>query len=144
MGMYVTVKAVPANNPDGKGDSVSLEKAWHGLHYLLTGSATEGSLPLGFILDGGQPIGEDDGYGPPRLFTPSEVQQMHKALSAISDDKLWSRFDADEMTDQDVYPGVWDEPEEELREEYVMYFNALKKLVATAAGKKLAILVRLD
>jgi hypothetical protein len=144
MGMYVTVKAVPANNPDAHGESVSLEKAWHGLHYLLTGSATEGPPPLGFILEGGKPIGDGGGYGPPRLFSPSEVQQMHKALSAISDNKLWSRFNAEEMTDQDVYPGIWDEPEEELREEYVMYFNELKKLFAAAASKKLAVVVRLD
>jgi hypothetical protein len=141
--MYASIKAVPPNNPDASGAGVSLEKAWHGLHYLLTGSAMEGEPPLNFILEGGQPMGEDDGYGPPRLFSPSEVQQIHAALSAIGDDELWSRFHAEDMTAQGVYPGIWDESEEDLREEYLTYFNELKKVIAVAAGKKMAVVVRL-
>ena len=74
MGMRVHVRAVrPADiqrleQADvysglerGQTPSVHLEKAWHGLHFLLTGSAGESCVPLGFLLEGGQEVGEDDG-----------------------------------------------------------------------------------
>jgi uncharacterized protein DUF1877 len=31
------------------GNELDVDKAWHGLHFLLTGSAWEGSFPLNFI-----------------------------------------------------------------------------------------------
>jgi hypothetical protein len=49
---------------NGKGDELEVDKAWHGLHFLLTGSAWEGSFPLNFIVAGGQEVGDDLGYGP--------------------------------------------------------------------------------
>ena len=90
------------------------EKAWHGLHYLLTGSSGESGLPLGFLLEGGREVGEDMGYGSPRLFEPAEVQQLNTALAPITDDELWSRFDAEAMEAESIYPCIWDEEEEEL------------------------------
>jgi hypothetical protein len=122
---------------------ISLEKAWHGLHYLLTGSAHDGEFPLGFILQGGQEFGEDDGYGQPRLFNPSEVAQIDQALAAISDDQLWRRFDAEQMSEQGVYPDIWDEDDPDLREEYLHYFNELKSIVNRAAQKKCGLVVML-
>ncbi len=113
-------------------NSVSLEKAWHGLHYLLTGEVWEGHDALGFLLAGGEQLGDDE-ESPVRWFTPEETKQIHQALSGISDDELWSRFDADEMQQRDIYPGIWDEPEEDLREEYLTYFHELKQVVAAAA-----------
>lgn len=157
MGMYVNVQAVRSADiqrleeaegyPDlepGRTPSVHLEKAWHGLHFLLTGSAGESGVPLGFLLEGGQEVGEDDGYGAPRVFQPGEVQQIHAALAPISDDELWSRFDAELMEAESIYPGIWDEEEEELREEYLSYFHELKKVVAQAGEKGMGLLVMLS
>src|SRR5882762_365214 len=100
MGMRVHVRAVQSadlprlqangldvtNSRRDRLPSAHLEKAWHGLHYLLTGSAGEGGLPLGFLLEGGEEVGEDLGYGSPRLFQPPEVRQIDAALAPISDD----------------------------------------------------------
>lgn len=159
MGMYCSVRAVrPAvvaqlrANPGDAGPafagsaadaSVHLEKSWHGLHYLLTGSATEGSGPLAFLLQGGTEIGEDDGYGCPRLIEPDGVRAIDAALSAVTDDVLWNRFDADAMESEGVYPGVWDEDEEELREEYTTYFGELKGLIGRAHAGGMGVLVAL-
>lgn len=156
MGMYVAIRAIKAdevksflgdtnnlNRRKQSGPSVSLEKAWHGLHYLLTGSATEGGLPLGFLLEGGQEIGNDTGYGPPRFLNHAEVAELNQALAAVSDDVLWSRFDAAQMEEEGVYPMTWDEPESDLREEYVHYFHELKKLVQKADAEKLGLLLML-
>jgi hypothetical protein len=125
------------------GMFVSLEKAWHGLHYLLTGSAEEADPPLGFILQGGEEFGVDFGYGPARLFRAEEVNHLHIALEAVSDDVLWSRFDPAEMTAAGVYPGVWDEPAADLREEYTHYFRELKGLIARANAHGHGLLVAL-
>jgi hypothetical protein len=111
---------------------VSLEKAWHGLHYFLTGEVWEGHGPLAFLLAGGEQLTDDDDM-PTRWFTPEETVEIDRALSAVSDKQLWSRFDADEMESQQIYPGIWDEDEEDLKEEYLGYFHELKKVVSLAA-----------
>jgi len=51
------------------GKSLDIDKAWHSIHFLLTGAAWEAD---GLIF-GGTEIGEDGddwGYGPPRGFRP--------------------------------------------------------------------------
>jgi Domain of unknown function (DUF1877) len=157
MGMRVLVRAVrPADIQRleqaevssglerGQTPSVHLEKAWHGLHFLLTGSAGESGVPLGFLLEGGQEVGKNDGYGAPRLFQPGEVQQINAALAPISDDKLWDRFDPERMESEGIYPGIWDEEEEELRDEYLGYFHELKKVVIQAGDTGMGLLVTLS
>ncbi|HEX8535831.1 MAG TPA: YfbM family protein, partial [Cystobacter sp.] len=59
-----------------------LEKNWQALHFLLTGTAWEGSPPLNFIAAGGQPVGDEEGfgYGPARAFTPEQVKDISRAL----------------------------------------------------------------
>ena len=112
---------------------VSLEKAWHGLHFLLTGSASGGTGPEAFLLAGGEASGEDRGYGPARLLRPDAVHALAASLSAISDDQLWRRFDAAQMTEQGICPVIWDEPEAELRDEYLRYYHEMKRLVSAAS-----------
>jgi hypothetical protein len=122
--------------------SVSLEKAWHGLHYLMTGSAWEGDGPLSFLLQGGEALAdEDEEDGPPRLLSPAEVQELDAALTPLTEDALWSRFDPEAMEADDIYPNIWDEAEEDLKEEYLHYFRELKTLVRRAKddGKGLVV-----
>ncbi len=159
MGMYCEVSAVAvgdhqrwAAGPHAQtallqtltstGSSVSLEKAWHGLHYLLTGDVWEGHGPLAFLLAGGELLGSDD-EAPARWFTPEETAQIHQALSQLSDDELWARFDPVAMEQNEIYPGIWDEPEEELQEEYLGYFQQLKQVVEVAARNGQGLIVTL-
>src|SRR5687767_14577361 len=52
----------------GEGLVTDLDKAWHGIHYLLTGTAAEGGKPLDFLVSGGREVGNVDiGYGPARV-----------------------------------------------------------------------------
>jgi hypothetical protein len=127
--------------PDTLGDvlranraqKVSLEKSWHGLHFLLTSSASGGTGPEAFLLSGGEPCGADRGYGPARLLRPDAVHTLSDTLAAISDDQHWGRYDAERMTAEGIYPMIWDEEESDLREEYLGYYHALKALVARAS-----------
>ncbi|MGD9645920.1 MAG: YfbM family protein [Pirellulales bacterium] len=131
--------ASAASDGEASPNRISLEKAWHGLHYLLTGTAAEGTGPLAFLLAGGQNLGDES--EPIRYFPPGETSTIHRALSAVSDEELWSRFDPQAMEAADVYPNIWDEEEEELQEEFLMYFGQLKSLVAAAAASGNGLLV---
>jgi hypothetical protein len=59
---------------DGPGDSLSVDRDWHGIHFLLNQGAWDGEPPLDFIVSGGTEVGEVDvGYGPARAFLPCEL-----------------------------------------------------------------------
>src|SRR4051812_22134863 len=65
-------------------EGIDIEKSWHGIHYLLTGTRDEGDGPLNFILAGGQEVGDVDvGYGPARAFTSEQVRGIAGALEPI-------------------------------------------------------------
>ena len=63
---------------------IDVRKAWHAIHFLLTGEPWAGEMPLGFIIAGGVQIGDVDvGYGPARAFTSGDVRNIDVALSTI-------------------------------------------------------------
>jgi hypothetical protein len=97
-----------------EGDELYLDKAWHGIHFLLTRTAWDGDFPLGFLVSAGTQIGDEDvGYGPPAAFTSDEVREIARALEPFDEHELRSRFDPDTMTELDVYPSLWHRPPEE-------------------------------
>jgi hypothetical protein len=99
-----------AYNAPGQG-FVDLDKAWHCLHYLLSGSAHEGQGPLAFLRRGGAEVGDADlgGMGPARAFTPAELAAIADALAPLTRQVLLSRFDPKRLEKLDVYPGRWSE-----------------------------------
>jgi Domain of unknown function (DUF1877) len=95
--------------PGTPGHSVYLDKAWHGLHYLLCGTPDPVPGPLGQAVFGGTEIGEDQGYGPVRYFSPAQVAEVASALQSPDlERQLPARFDAEAMTQLGIYPGVWE------------------------------------
>jgi hypothetical protein len=127
-----------------RDDSVDLDKAWHGLHFLLTGTAWEGSPPHCFLLMGGEEVEDVDlGYGPARLLRPPAVRAFATALSALDEETLRSRFDPARMLEIDIYPAIWDRPvEQDDTLGYLLaHFAALRDFVgqASAAGRGLLV-----
>ena len=124
---------------DGEGKQLDLDKAWHGIHFLLCGDAWEGDLPLGFIVSSGTPIGDEDvGYGPARAFSSEQVTEIAEALDAITPESLKARFDRAAFEENGIYPNVWDESPDDCFDQYLLvYYSELKKFVqmANAAGK---------
>ena len=125
-------------------DELEVEKAWHGLHFLLTGSAWEGSFPLNFIVAGGEEVGDDLGYGPARGLASSAVQQIDAALEPLTSGELRQRFDPRRMSDLQIYPDGWsDDPDDEL--DYLLdYYADLRAFVRRTAERKHALLVYLS
>src|SRR6516225_4790314 len=100
--------------PVGQSTGFDVDKAWHGIHFMLTGSDWEGEGPLAFILHGGREIEEDPGYGPPHGFTSAEVKEINVALQAVDEAALFERANPEEFARMEIYPQIWDkEPKEE-------------------------------
>lgn len=121
---------------------LDLEGAWHGLHYIFTGTAWEGAPPGCFLISGGDEIGDEDEDSPPRLLGPDQVRQFSNFLASISDEELTRRFDAAQMTALDISPAIWDREEnpnplDVLREG----LRDLRTFVASAADRGEAIVV---
>ena len=120
---------------------LSLEKSWDGLHRLL--GAAGGAPELGFLLGGGTEVGPRLSYGRPRLLDAGFVRRLDAALRGIADDRFWAGFDARLFEADGVYPGIWDEPADELRDEYLGYFRELRAFVgrAAAAGGEIVVAI---
>jgi hypothetical protein len=80
-----------------------VDKQWHAIHYLLTGSADPVDHPLGVIMGYFEQVGEDEGYGPPWFIPAAQLKASHAALQALSDDELRLRYDPQSMVRDEVY-----------------------------------------
>ena len=133
---------------DGEGIEVDFDKSWHGIHYLLTGSAEGGEPPLDFLIEGGREVGDEDlGYGTGRVFTSAETRVIASALDAISDAELRSRFDGAAMTSAGIYPDViWNrnDPSDNPLEYVAEFVTVLRKTLADAVAHKHGMLITLS
>lgn len=129
---------------EGEGQGVDLDKAWHAIHYLLTGTAWEGAEPLNFLVLGGRPVGDIDvGYGPARALSAAETRTVHGALAQLTDDELRARFDPADMMKKQIYPEIWErDPAEDDTLAYVMeHLQTLRDSLAEAVERHYGLLV---
>src|SRR5215813_5271564 len=92
----------------GAGIETDLDKSWHGIHYLLNGTAWEGHPPLDFLVASGRQVGDiDGGYGPARAFTAAQTKAIQERLEAITEDELRARFNPTDMVKKEIYPEIW-------------------------------------
>jgi hypothetical protein len=124
----------------GGEEGLTLEKSWHCLHYLLTGTAWETDTVLGKAILGGAEIGPDMGYGPARYLEPNEVKNVAKALNTVSKEDLTSRFNLEAMKAANIY-ACRDEGELSLAQDY---FKQVCNYYDEAATRGDAMLLYLD
>ncbi len=123
---------------------LDIGETWHGLQYLMTGTSWEGKAPLDFLVRGGQDVGDiPSDEGTARVLTADEVKALSKALAALPEKTLAGRYDAGKMQAEDIYPGMWEEPPDDLdpKEELLSYFEELKKFMATVEKRGHGLLV---
>ena len=133
-------RAPPA--PGTAGHSVSLDKAWHGLHYLLCGAPEPVPGPLGQAVFGGSEIGEDQGYGPARYFSPAQVAEIASALQAQGlERELRARFDGPAMTQLGIYPGGWETDDGDW---LIEAFHTLRDFYAAASKAEQAVVTLIE
>jgi hypothetical protein len=120
----------------GADDALDLDKSWHMLHYLFTGSAWDGAMPAGALLSGGREVGEDLGYGPARALSAKETQAFAQFLSAQSETALAKKLNVPKMQSMEIYS-----VDEDSGEDLNHYFPQLKSYVADAAAKGQGLLI---
>jgi hypothetical protein len=126
-----------------EGDDVHLDKAWHGLHFLFTGTADGEEAPASYLLHGGEDLGDDDDLLP-RLLHPEQVRDFAAFLAALTPEELTRRFDPERMTALGIYPDViWRRPEEtdEPLGFLLEAFGRLRAFTAAAAAAGDAVVV---
>ena len=116
--------------------TLSLEKEWHGVHYVLCGKVEPDDSLLSKAVLGGQILGDDDegfsGYGPARFFTPQQVVELSHALNRPEvEEEAAARFNAVEMMKLGIYPG-WRASD---AEQVITALRQLREFYADAAGK---------
>jgi hypothetical protein len=138
--LWRTRRVDPADDwqPDSDNEDWDLDKAWHGIHFLLTGQTWDGEPPLNFIVAGGKEIGKVEvGYGPARCFTSREAAAICDALEPITAESLRERCDRDAFMKHDIYPNIWDEPADECFGYVLTYFEEMKEFMRrTKASRK--------
>jgi len=126
----------------GKGASISLDKAWHGVHYLLCGKVQPGTDLASQVVMGGTEIGEDLGYGPARYFEADKVAEIARELSRPNlEAEMTARRDPDQMATLGIYPGQF-EPDDE---QWLMNaFRELRQFYVGASSANLAVVTCLE
>jgi Domain of unknown function (DUF1877) len=121
--------------------SLDLDKAWHGIHYLLTGTAWEIGEGAGAAILGGAEIGEDGGYGPARLLSREMVRAIAAELDELDVEVLRARFDTGAMAASDIYPNVWGRGTDEFDGYLAPHYTNLRAFYQTAAANDQAVLL---
>jgi hypothetical protein len=128
--------------------ALDLQKSWHLLHYLFTGSLDDTSLPGGALL-AGEVLGEDVGYGPARLLDEIETAEFARFLAGVELASLQVRVNVKEMAEIGVYamprgPGLDSEYDSQIREEVGFYFPRLRDYVVQLAQQQSGLLTWLS
>lgn len=113
---------------------LDLHKSWHVLHFLFTGEADGGTPPANALM-GGRELGEDMGYGPPRLHEIAGTAAFARFLAPLTVAELQARIDIRRMNSLGIY-GCEDADEGsagEISDDVAHYFPLLQSFVADAA-----------
>jgi hypothetical protein len=148
--LYLAVGDVAAleRDPDvaaqwfADGEPLDLGQAWHGLHFLLNGSAWGGSPPLFDAVLGGKPLGDPTSYEPIRFVSPDEAEAVAEALPPP--EELVPRFTHKAMKQGEVYPDAWWDEPDVLTAHLLPAYHDLVLLFTDAAAAGEAVLITLD
>lgn len=125
-----------------KGRSIYLDKAWHGIHFLLTGSNSPNKSLESLVIFGGEPVGTDQGYGPAQLLSPAEVQNIAKLLENYPPEVLASRYNPKAMETAQIYPSIiWIREGQEALKYVLQFYSQLVSFYKAAAERGDAVLL---
>jgi len=135
----------PTGPAPGRPPVVDLHKSWHMFHFLFTGHASGGTPPASLLLEGGEEIGEDLGYGPARLLDPATTAALAGFVAPLTVDELKRRLDGPRMAALSIYPAFdATDAAQEYGDDIEHYFPLLRDHLAAAAAGREATLVWLS
>ncbi len=124
--------------------AIDVDKAWHAIHYMLTGSADGGPEPACLAILGGIEIGEDLGYGPPRLLNAEDVSRIASLLESLPPDTFAKRYDPKAMDAAGIYPEIWERDGDEGLDYVLEWYQVLRTFYLDARGRHDGVLLWLS
>ncbi|HSP15842.1 MAG TPA: YfbM family protein [Thermoanaerobaculia bacterium] len=113
---------------------IGLEKTWHALHFLFTGTAEGGDPPACFLMSGG--LGLSTGDTEAHALSPLQVEAFRRFVHGISEEQLRARYDPKRMTELHIYPEIiWQRDGEEALEYVLEYHQQLWSFLRDAAAE---------
>jgi len=129
---------------DGEGEpegSIDIDKAWDGMHFLLTRIAADGRPALADAVLGGEPIGPELDFGPARVLGPDQVKQIAQELSTVTPDMLAAAYDPAAMSAAEVYPDIWERDGQDALDYVTDFLPDLQAFYAEAAQRGDAVIL---
>jgi hypothetical protein len=138
-------RSAPSEAAADRPPIVDLHKSWPMFHFLFTGRAEGGTPPASLLLDGGEEVGEDFGYGPARLLEPAATAALARFVATLTVEELKGRLDGPRMAALSIYP-AFDAADAavEYADDIDHYFPQLRDHLAAAAAAREATLAWLS
>ena len=96
-------EALPEHSPS-PDRTIDIGKAWHGLHFLFTGTSDGEDEPACYLSSGGEAL-DDEGYA--RALRPKETRRFSEVLARLTSEELKRRYDPSRMDKLRIYPEGW-------------------------------------
>ena len=134
-------------------DTIDLDKAWWGVHYLISKNGNGDTEPYCYLLNRGTELVSDpedlndlfeEVGNIPRALTSQQLKDFERVVSEISDEELKARFDPGDMMTHGVYPAIWDRDDPADLEYLCSYFQTLKEFLRELRKKDLGVLIDLS
>jgi hypothetical protein len=120
---------------------VDLDKMWQALHFLLNGNPWGGMPPLSLAILGGEVV-KTTSEGEIKMLVRAEVRRVAEALSALTHEELYKRFEPAKFAAADIYPSAaWDEDRDHLFSGLMMDFDELVAIYRDAELCENAVLI---
>ena len=128
-----------------KDRSVDLDKAWHAIHFLLTGSNGPTAAIESNVILGGKSLSTNPAYGPARLLSAPEVHQISTILERLPTQALAAKYDPRAMEVAKIYPeGMWAREVQEALQYLLHSYARVRSFYMAAAERGDAVLVFLE
>ena len=86
---------------------MDIDKAWHGIHFMLSQIGQQ-QMAFALAVLGGEEVGDDVGYGPARFLTAQQVKAVATSLSELDETHFCEQFLPEAMEAAEIYPtGIW-------------------------------------
>jgi hypothetical protein len=143
-------------------DWFDIDKAWHGIHFILNSPFPADTKPFDFLLRGGTPLTArnwQDIYGVDapdmRAFDSLQVKEIDTALSTITKKAFRSGYNPTLMAQLEIYPRIWEKQKDRLTwflakylklsselNYLVFHFNRLKLFLDGAVERDLGLIIK--
>ena len=132
-------RLISFDGPGAEGQ-LDVDKAWHAIHFVLNGEPWPGPGILSQVVFGGEPFGDDLGYGPARHLDPVTVNAVAEALRSVDAHAIVATVDLSRLDEVDIYPGGWFDDGDGSRRYIADNLRALCAFYAAAAEHEEAVI----